>query len=96
LAANQEEEDYEDEATRQNKFFEYNCQVPVENKEVKDVLEKSKFSDLIEDIDIEGDPFYLKYYRSFHNHELDTNIIEHQSLVLEEDLHRKGAIALLP
>jgi len=62
---------------KENKYFEYNCQIPVENKEAKDVLEKSKFSDLIEDIDIEGDPFYLKYYRSFHNHDLDTNIIEH-------------------
>jgi hypothetical protein len=49
----------------------------MENKESKEILEKSKFSDLIEDIDIDGDPFYLKYYRSFHNHELDTNIIEH-------------------
>jgi len=94
LARNADYDEFE-QAETQNKFFEYNCQVPVENKEAKDI-ERSKFSDLIEDIDIEGDPFYLKYYRSFHNHELDTNIIEHQGLVLEEDLHRKGAIALLP
>ncbi len=32
-------------------------------------------NDLIEDIDIVGDPFYLRYYRSFHNHELDLHQI---------------------
>jgi len=87
----------EDDKIRQKEaeLFEYNCQLPTEREEQKN-LERSKFSDLIEDIDMEDDPYYLKYYRSFHNHELDTNIIEHQNLVLEEDLHRKGAITLLP
>ena len=42
----------------------------------KSEKQKSKFSELIDDIDIEGDPYYLKYYRSFHNHELDTNLVE--------------------
>jgi hypothetical protein len=36
-------------------------------------------NDLIEDIDIAGDPYYLKYYRSFHNHELDPNTILNES-----------------
>lgn len=31
-------------------------------------------NDLLEDIDIAGDPYYLKYYRSFHNHELDPHL----------------------
>jgi hypothetical protein len=51
---------------------------------------------LIEDIDIAGDPYYLKYYRSFHNHELDPNIILNESVLIEEDLQRKGALSLLP
>ena len=37
---------------------------------------KGKFSELIDDIDIKSDPYFLKYYRSYHNHELDTNLIE--------------------
>src|SRR3569833_1523622 len=56
----------------------------------------SKFSNLISDIDIPGDPYFLSKYRSFHNHELDSNMIEYNSLVLEKDLHRKGAVTLLP
>ena len=32
-------------------------------------------SDLIEDLDIPNDPYYLKYYRPFHNHPLDTELI---------------------
>lgn len=55
-----------------------------------------KFSDLIEDIDIPGDPFYLKYYRSFHNHELDSNVILNEQSLYEEDRARKGALTLLP
>ena len=57
---------------------------------------KSKFSELIDDIDIPGDPYYLKYYRSFHNHELDTNLIENQGIIVEGDIHRKGAVNWLP
>ncbi|CDW85737.1 UNKNOWN [Stylonychia lemnae] len=56
----------------------------------------NKFSQLLEDIDIPGDPFFLQKYRSFHNHELDTNMIEHQDLILDKDIHRKGAVNILP
>ena len=56
----------------------------------------NKFSQLLEDIDLPGDPFYLQKYRSFHNHDLDTNMIEHHNLVLDKDLHRKGAVNILP
>jgi hypothetical protein len=56
LARNCEEDDefdHEDaQRHKESKYFEYNCQVPVENKEAKDIMERSKFSDLIEDIDI--------------------------------------------
>ncbi len=30
----------------------------------------------MEDIIIEGDPYYLQKFRSIHNHDLDTNLIE--------------------
>ena len=53
-------------------------------------------NDLIEDIDISGDPYYLKYYRSFHNHELDPNTILNEGALLDEDLVRSGALTLLP
>lgn len=53
-------------------------------------------NDLIEDIDINGDPYYLKYYRSFHNHELDPNTILNESQLLDEDMIRTGALTLLP
>ena len=66
------------------------------NSADKSEKQKSKFSELIDDIDIEGDPYYLKYYRSFHNHELDTNLVENQGRIVEEDIHRKGAITWLP
>lgn len=56
----------------------------------------SKFSKLLEDIDIDDDPFYLQKYRSFHNHALDTNLMEHNELIMEKDIHRKGAINILP
>ena len=66
------------------------------NIEIMRKAEKSKFSDHIDDIDIKGDEYYLKYYRSFHNHDLGTNLIENQSFIMEEDIHRKGAITWLP
>jgi hypothetical protein len=53
-------------------------------------------NDLIEDIDITGDPYYLKYYRSFHNHELDPNTILNEGALLDEDIVRSGALTLLP
>lgn len=56
----------------------------------------SKFSKLLEDIDLPGDPFYLQKYRSFHNHQLDTNMMEHNELIMEKDVHRKGAVNILP
>lgn len=62
---------------------------------MKDVT-RAKYCDLIDDIVMDGDPYFLSKYRSFHNHELDTNMIENQSLVTEEDLYRKGAINILP
>lgn len=42
-----------------------------------------RYNDVCEDIDIEDDPFYLKYYRSFHNHELDANLVINEALVYE-------------
>ena len=53
-------------------------------------------NDLIEDIDIHGDPYYLKYYRSFHNHELDPNTILNESQLLDEDMVRNGSLTMLP
>ena len=47
---------------------------------------------MLEDIDIDGDPYYLKYYRSFHNHELDTNVIQNLGDVDDKDLHRRDLI----
>ena len=70
--------------------------MPVVRSQVEEEKEKSKYSDLIEDIDLEDNPFYLKYYRSFHNHDLDTHLIENDELVSEETLHKKGAPAYLP
>eukprot|EP00347_Sterkiella_histriomuscorum_P002817 403366692 len=55
----------------------------------------NKFSQLLEDIDILDDPFFLHRYRSFHNHELDTNMIENWGTILEKDIHRKGAVNIL-
>lgn len=46
--------------------------------------------------DIPHDPFFLAKYRSFHNHDLDTNYVEHACLVMDEDLHKKGSANLLP
>lgn len=53
-------------------------------------------SDTMEDVDIEGDPFYLKYYRSFHNHELDPNTILNESQLVDEDMIRTGSLSMLP
>jgi hypothetical protein len=46
--------------------------------------------------DIPGDPFFLVKYRSFHNHDLDTNYCEHAHMVMDEELHKKGSANLLP
>lgn len=46
--------------------------------------------------DIPNDPFFLTKYRSFHNHDLDSNYVEHAHLVMDEDLHKKGSANLLP
>ena len=51
---------------------------------------------MLEDIVIPEDPFYLVKYRSFHNHELCTNTIAYHSYVGDEELHRKGAVRILP
>jgi hypothetical protein len=53
---------------------------------------KSHYNELLEDIDIDGDPYYLKYYRGFHNHDLDTNVIENIGDVKDKDLHRRDLI----
>lgn len=45
---------------------------------------------------IDGDPYYLQKYRSVHNHEVDTNLIINEALILEKDMHRKGAQVILP
>ena len=50
-------------------------------KEEPGIKGKVQYNELLDDINIEGDPYYLKYYRSFHNHELDTNIIENLGVV---------------
>ena len=54
-------------------LFEFKSQPPEESK--IDAM-KGKFNDLVDDIDIEEDPYYLKYYRSFHNHDLDTHLVD--------------------
>jgi hypothetical protein len=51
----------------------------------------NKFSKMLEDMIIEGDPYYLLKYRSIHNHELDSNLVENHMLINESDIHRKGA-----
>lgn len=50
--------------SRQSEDIEMEPQQPVTSAEAPQ-------NDLLEDIDIPGDPYYLKYYRSFHNHELE-------------------------
>lgn len=47
-------------------------------------------------VDIPGDPYFLAKYRSFHNHDLDCNYVEHATLVMDEELHKKGSANLLP
>lgn len=51
---------------------------------------------MLEDMIIDGDPYYLQKYRSVHNHEVDTNLIINEALILEKDMHRKGAQVILP
>ena len=46
--------------------------------------------------DIPNDPFFLMRFRSFHNHDLDTNYVEHAHMVMDEELHKKGSANLLP
>ena len=55
-----------------------------------------KFSELIQEIDVPGDPYFLWKFRSFHNHELDSNLILVASSIPEKDLHRKGAFVAFP
>lgn len=45
--------------------------------------------------DIPGDPFFLVKYRSFHNHDLDTNYVEHSHMVMDEELHKEVPIYYL-
>lgn len=52
--------------------------------------------DMLDDIDLPGDPYFLKCYRSFHNHELDTGMIVMSDLVEDKDIHRKGPPKVLP
>jgi hypothetical protein len=51
---------------------------------------------MLEDMIIEGDPYFLQKYRSVHNHELDTNMSVNHGLVKDKDVNRKGASVLLP
>lgn len=76
-----------------------------DSKKFKKNLEKqSKSGKPIEDgfkvqgdvNDIPGDPFFLIKYRSFHNHDLDTNYVEHAHMVMDEELHKKGSANYLP
>lgn len=75
-----------------------------DSKKFKKQLESKKISKFVpkkddkssEVIDVPNDPFFLVKYRSFHNHDLDCNYVEHAHLVMEEDLHKKGSINLLP
>lgn len=63
---------------KEQKLFEFRSELPELINEKTQVKAKREYPGLVEDIDIEGDPYYLKYYRSFHNHDLDTNLVEHQ------------------
>ena len=51
---------------------------------------------IMQDVDIPDDPYYLRKYRSFHNHEIDLNLMAHINLVSEKDLWRKGAWKTMP
>jgi len=51
---------------------------------------------MLDDIDLPGDPYFLKCFRSFHNHELDTGMIVMSDLVEDKDIHRKGPPKVLP
>ena len=51
---------------------------------------------LVDDVDIPDDPFFLKWYRSFHNHPIDTNLMMHENLISDRDVHRKGHFNPLP
>lgn len=61
------------------------------NHGVKFIHPLNKFSKILEDIVIDNDPFFLVKYRSFHNHEIDTNLIANEGLVKDKDINRKGA-----
>lgn len=51
---------------------------------------------IMEDVNIPEDPYYLVRYRSFHNHEVDLNLMAHINLVSEKDIWRKGAWRTMP
>jgi hypothetical protein len=51
---------------------------------------------IMNDVNIPDDPYYMVRYRSFHNHELDLNLLAHIGLVNEKDIWRKGAWRTLP
>ncbi len=41
----------------------------------------NKFSRMLEDMVIEDDPYFLQKFRSIHNHDLDSNLIENFDLI---------------
>lgn len=51
---------------------------------------------MIDEIDVPGDPYFLKSYRAFHNHELDTNLMVLADTIDEKDIHRKGPPKVIP
>ena len=51
---------------------------------------------MLEEIDIPNDPYFLWKYRSFHNHEMDCNLIAGADQIKPRDLHRKGAFNAIP
>lgn len=51
---------------------------------------------IMDDVDIPEDPYYLRKFRAFHNHEIDLNLMANINLVSEKDIWRKGAWKTLP
>ncbi len=50
----------------------------------------------MDDVDIPDDPYYLRKFRAFHNHEIDLNLMANINMVSERDIWRKGAHKTLP
>lgn len=93
-----EEDNSSDTESESEEHKQMNPSKPGESKGqgIKYIHPLNKFSRMLEDMIIEGDPFFLQKYRSIHNHELDTNLLAQEPLVKDKDVFRKGAFTTLP